>query len=120
MLLQGGVEQLIDDPGLNQLLAVETDRRRVRDRILQTQPQEAHERQPVAELVLELFVREVVELHNTIALNITTASHGLRPALDLCDSAGRRHRASSLGRNASHGTIAFSFTSGSAFASSPA
>ena len=40
----------------------------------------------------------------TIALNMTTASHGFRPAADLRSFAGVRHTSSSKGRNSSHGT----------------
>ena len=54
------------------------------------------------------------------ALKITTASQGLRPAFDVRASGGRRQTASSRDRKSAQGTIAFSFTSGSAFASSPA
>ena len=40
----------------------------------------------------------------TIALNISTASHGLRPAADLRFSSAFRQTASSTGRKSSHGT----------------
>ena len=40
----------------------------------------------------------------TTALNISTASHGLRPAVDLRSLFGLRHTVSSTGRKSSQGT----------------
>ena len=41
---------------------------------------------------------------STIALNISTVSHGLRPAADFRSRLGLRHTASSTGRKSSQGT----------------
>jgi hypothetical protein len=63
-LTQRGIEsgeQPLDRARLGQLLAIEPDGLGVRDRIVQRQPQEAHEREPIADLVLGLVVRERVE-----------------------------------------------------------
>src|SRR4051794_6734651 len=56
-----GIEQRLDQPRLGELLAIPPNCRRVRDPIREAQAQEAHEREPVADLILELVVREVVE-----------------------------------------------------------
>src|SRR3954468_6467720 len=55
------IEQRLDQPRLRELLAIQPNCRRVRDPILEAQAQEAHEREPVADLILELVVREIVE-----------------------------------------------------------
>ena len=52
-----------------------------------------------------------------MALNMTMASQGLHPALDLRLSAGLRQTFSRRLRNASHGTTALIFTKGSFLAS---
>ena len=54
-----------------------------------------------------------------IVLNITTASHGLRPARDLRALSERRHTASKHPRKSSHGTTSSIFARGSFLASSP-
>src|SRR3954454_8135602 len=56
-----GLEQRLDQPRLGELLAIQPNRRRVGHPIREAQSQEAHEREPVADLILELVVREVVE-----------------------------------------------------------
>src|SRR4051812_43088271 len=56
-----GIEQRLDETRLGELLAIQPNSRRVRDPILEAQAQEAHEREPVADLILDLIVREVVE-----------------------------------------------------------
>src|SRR3982751_5696102 len=56
-----GLEQRLDQPRLRELLAIQPNRRRVRDPIREAQAQEAHDREPVADLILDLVVREVVE-----------------------------------------------------------
>src|SRR3954454_24792118 len=56
-----GLEQRLDETRLGELLAIQPNRRRVRDPIREAQAQEAHEREPVADLILELIVREIVE-----------------------------------------------------------
>ena len=56
-----GIKQRLDQPCLRELLAIEPNRCRVRDPILEAQAQEAHEREPVADLILDLVVREIVE-----------------------------------------------------------
>ena len=54
-------EQALDGAGPGQLLAVQPDRLRVRHPVLERQTDEAHERQPVLQLVLGLVVRERIE-----------------------------------------------------------
>ena len=54
-----------------------------------------------------------------IVLNITIASHGLRPARDLRALSARRHTASRRARKSSHGTTPSIFKSGSFLASRP-
>src|SRR3954452_12052594 len=56
-----GLEQRLDETRLGELLAIQPNCRSVRDPIREAQAQEAHEREPVADLILELVVREVVE-----------------------------------------------------------
>src|SRR3954454_7833570 len=56
-----GLEQRLDQPRLGALLAIQPNRRRVGHLIREAQAQEAHEREPVADLILELVVREIVE-----------------------------------------------------------
>src|ERR1044071_4746225 len=56
-----GLEQRLDQPRLRELLAIQPDRLGVGDPIREAQSQEAHEREPVADLILDLIVREVVE-----------------------------------------------------------
>src|SRR4051812_33030042 len=56
-----GIEQRLDQPRLGELLAIQPNCRRVRHPILEAQAQEAHEREPVADLILDLVVREIVE-----------------------------------------------------------
>ena len=58
--------------------------------------------------------------HSTIALNMTTASLGLRPALDFRAAAGLRQTASNRPRKLSQGTSVLIPTSGSFLASRPA
>ena len=54
-------EQPLECPGADQLLAEQPDRLGVGDRVVQRQPHEAHEREPVAQLVLGLVVGQRVE-----------------------------------------------------------
>src|SRR3954453_23270321 len=56
-----GIEQRLDQPRLGELLAIPPNRRRVRDPIREAQSQEAHEREPVADLILDLVIGEIVE-----------------------------------------------------------
>src|ERR1044071_3461232 len=56
-----GLEQRLDQPRLRELLAIQPDRLGVGDPIREAQSQEAHEREPVADLILDLVVREIVE-----------------------------------------------------------
>src|SRR4051812_34055905 len=56
-----GLKQRLDQPRLGELLAIQPNSRRVGPPILEAQAQEAHEREPVADLILDLVVREVVE-----------------------------------------------------------
>src|SRR5436190_716738 len=56
-----GIEQRLDETRLGKLLAIQPNRRRVGHPILEAQAQEAHEREPVADLILDLVVREIVE-----------------------------------------------------------
>ena len=51
-----GVEEFIDQPGADQMLPVEPDRRGVRRRVLKAKTEEAHERQPIAQLMFKLLV----------------------------------------------------------------
>src|SRR3954454_11377363 len=56
-----GIKQRLDQPRLRELLAIQPHCRRVGHPIRKAQSQEAHEREPVADLILELVVREIVE-----------------------------------------------------------
>src|SRR3954453_1696672 len=56
-----GLEQRRDQPRLGELLAIPPNRRRVRDPLREAQAQKAHEREPVADLILELVVGAIVE-----------------------------------------------------------
>src|SRR3954466_7708898 len=56
-----GIEQRLDETRLGEPLAIPPNCRHVRDPILEAQSQEAHEREPVADLILDLVVREIVE-----------------------------------------------------------
>src|SRR4051812_6589134 len=56
-----GLEQRLDQPRLRELLAIQPDRLGVGDPIREAQSQEAHEREPVADLILELVIGEIVE-----------------------------------------------------------
>src|SRR3954453_4564778 len=56
-----GLEQRLDETRLGELLAIQANRRRVGHPIREAQAQETHEREPVADLILDLVVREVVE-----------------------------------------------------------
>src|SRR4051812_4035789 len=56
-----GIKQHLDQPRLRELLAIQPNSRRVGHPILEAQAQEAHEREPVADLILDLVVREIVE-----------------------------------------------------------
>src|SRR5258708_424855 len=54
-------EQLVDQPGLRQRLAKQPDRGGIRHWVLEFQIEKAHERQAVADQVLGLLVREIVQ-----------------------------------------------------------
>src|SRR5262249_32351890 len=60
-MLVEAVEQLLDQPGLGQLLAEQPKPRGVRTAALDREPQKARERQPVAHLIFHLLVRQIVE-----------------------------------------------------------
>ena len=55
------LKQFFDQPGLGQLLAEQPQRRGVRNAVLDRKPQKARERQPVAHLIFQLLVRQIVE-----------------------------------------------------------
>jgi hypothetical protein len=64
LLLQIAVEvleQSLDHPRLRQLFPIKPHRLGVGNPVLKPQPQKPHERQPVAELILHLIVRQVVK-----------------------------------------------------------
>ena len=73
------VEQHRDQPRLRELLPVQPDRRGVGHAVLEAQPQEAHERQPVADLILDLIVGEVVERLQNQRLDHDDLVPGLAP-----------------------------------------
>src|SRR3954451_4397219 len=56
-----GLKQRLDETRLGELLAIQPNRRRIGPPIREAQAQEAHEREPVADLLLDLVVREIVE-----------------------------------------------------------
>src|SRR5215211_919720 len=56
-----GIKQRLNQPRLRELLAIEPNSRSVGCPIREAQAQEAHEREPVADLILDLVVREIVE-----------------------------------------------------------
>ena len=55
------VEQLVDQPGLRQLLTEQPKRRAVRYAVLKAKPEKPRERQPVAHLILDLLIRQIVQ-----------------------------------------------------------
>lgn len=59
--LQAPRRQRVFDPGPDQLLPAEPDCRGVRRRVPEAKAEEPHERQPVAQPMLELLVRKVAE-----------------------------------------------------------
>jgi hypothetical protein len=54
-------EQLVGQPGLHQRLAKQPDRGGIRHRVSEFQIEKARERQPVADQVLGLLVRQIVQ-----------------------------------------------------------
>ena len=103
-MLVEAVEQLLDQPGLGQLLPEQPQRRGVRNTVLDREPQKARERQPVAHLIFHLLVRQIVERLQHQHLNIRMASNGFRPALLFLSSSGVSTTASISARKLSHGT----------------
>jgi hypothetical protein len=62
-------------------LSEQPQRRAVRNAVLDAEPQKPRERPPVAHLILDLVVRQIVKRCSTSIRNITMTSIGLRPAL---------------------------------------
>src|SRR5262247_181804 len=60
-MLAEAFEQLVDQPGLRQRLAKYPDRGGIRHWVLEVEIKKAHERQAVADQVLSLLIREIVE-----------------------------------------------------------
>src|SRR5262249_55077647 len=60
-MLAKALEQPVDQPGLRQCLAKQPDRGGIRHRVLEFQIKKAHERYAVADQVLSLLVREIVQ-----------------------------------------------------------
>src|SRR5712672_1613792 len=60
-MLAEALKQLVDQPGLRQRLAKQPDRGGIRHWVLEFQIEKAHERPAVADQVLGLLVREIVE-----------------------------------------------------------
>src|SRR4029434_6968829 len=60
-MLAEALKQLVDQPRLRQRLAKQPDRGGIRHRVLQFQIEKAHERYAVADQVLGLLIREIVE-----------------------------------------------------------
>ena len=117
--VEGG-KQGVDRAGIGQRLAIQPQRGGVGHRIFQAQTQKAHERQPVAQLILHLLVRQVVErLHNQRLedehLVPGTALATPLAVVTFCAVSA----ASSFGRNSSHGMAAANVNSGSFLLSNP-
>ena len=53
---------LLDSTGLRQLFTIQPNRLGIWDCVFQTEPEKAHERKPVAKLILHLIVRQIVQL----------------------------------------------------------
>ena len=77
------VEQALDHARLRQLLAVQPHRLGVGHRVLQPEAQKADEGEPVAQLILHLVVRQVVELTQNDCLENHDRVPGLAPRLRL-------------------------------------
>src|SRR5262245_22146008 len=60
-MLAEALKQLVDQPGLRQRLAKQPDRGGIRHRVLKFQTEKAHERHAVADQVLGLLIREIVQ-----------------------------------------------------------
>src|SRR5579871_3843683 len=60
-MLAKALEQLLNQTGLRKRLSEQPQRRAVRNAVLDAEPQKPRERQPVAHLVLDLFVRQIVK-----------------------------------------------------------
>ena len=60
-MLAETLEQLLDQSGLRELLAEQPQRRAVGNAVLEAEPEKARERQPVAHLVLDLLVGQIVQ-----------------------------------------------------------
>jgi hypothetical protein len=56
------VKQSFDHSRLRQLLAIKPDRLGIRHRVFNTKIKKTHERKPVAYLILDLFIGQIVEL----------------------------------------------------------
>jgi hypothetical protein len=60
-MLAKALEQLLNQAGLRKCLSEQPQRRVVRNAVLDAEPQKPRERQPVARLILDLFVRQIVK-----------------------------------------------------------
>src|ERR1700724_2183340 len=60
-MLAKALEQLLNQTGLRKRLSEQPQRRAVRNAVLDAKPQKPRERQPVAHLILDLFVRQIVK-----------------------------------------------------------
>ena len=54
-------EERLDDPGLSQCLPKEPDGLGIGNPLMQIEPQEPHEREPVPDLIFHLLIRQVIE-----------------------------------------------------------
>ncbi|PIL19901.1 hypothetical protein P775_12200 [Puniceibacterium antarcticum] len=100
------LEQHLHHARLLKGLAIEPDRLGVGHLILQAKPEEPHKRQPIAHLIFNLVVRQVVERAQHQRLEHEHGVIGFRQARHLRSGSGLRQTRSRIGRNSSQDTTA--------------
>ena len=86
------VKQIPDHLGLGELFTKQPDRRGIRHRRLDAETQKTHKRKPVAHLIFELFVGQIVELRQDQHLEFQDGIVGLAPGVGLALIAVRTNR----------------------------
>jgi hypothetical protein len=119
-MLAKALEQLLNQTGLRKRLSEQSQTRAVRNAVLDAESQKPRERQPVAHLILDLFVGQIVKRLQHSIRNITMTSIGLRPAVLFFSLTGVNTAASISERKLSNGTTWETISSGSPFAVSAA
>src|SRR3954469_4892412 len=115
-MLAKALEQLLNQTSLRKRFAEQPQCRAVRNAILDAEPQKARERQPVAHLILDLLVGQIVKRlqhqHPKHHENVNRLAPGIALLL-----VRRRHTAASISaRKLSNGTTRAIISSGSPFA----